>query len=412
MLETLQKPDVHSIQQMKRERKELFEKAKKFAETREDTAEDQRTIDGMLDDIEKMSKKITEDERMLAVHDTMVDHEDHRAELNPETPEQKYSTAFRDWLANGPSEMQPDNRKILAAKATDLRALGVTTGSVGGYTVPEDFYNQLVDTLKAYGGMRAAGSTIITTSGGNDLPVPIGDDTSNTGAIIGEGSQVASTDDPSFDQMVLHGYLYSSKIIRVGVALLQDEAVNLEQWLAEWLGTRIARITNTHFTTGDDSAKPDGVLNSAADSELTSDKEGSVVYTDIVRLMHSVDPAYRSGARFMFNDSTLSLFKQMQVGSTDARPLWLPGVAVREPDTILGAPYVVNQDFPDHDTGEKAVAYGNFRYYFIRDVRGATAVRFAEKYMDYLQVGFMLFSRHDGGLTLPEAVKYYTVGAD
>lgn len=412
---TQDKPSVAELQRLKRERKVLFDKAiaqrNAAREAEDETAETRNRIDAILAEVEEFTAKIEQEERMLAIADVNEEFEDQRADQDQETPEAKYSTAFRDFLKNGISEMDAENRTLLTKNSVDTRALGVASGGVGGYLVPEDFYNQVVEIMKAWGGMRASGATILTTSGGNDLPVPKGDDTSNTGEIVGEGSQVSSDADPTFTQMVLKSYNYSSKIVRVGYALLQDEAVNFESMLANMLGTRIGRITNTHFTTGDDSDKPDGVLNSADDSAITSDKETSIAYADLVSLMHSIDPAYRANGRWMFNDGTLALLKKMVTG-TEKIPLWTPGVAAREPDTILGKPYVVNQDMPDHDTGEKAMIFGDFSTYFIRDVRGMAMMRLTERYADYLQVGFMLFSRHDGGLAVPSAIKYLTVGSD
>jgi HK97 family phage major capsid protein len=409
------KPSIAELQRLKRERKGIFNKAVEARgaakEAGDETAETRSKIDAMLSEVEQYTAKIEQEERALAVADTIEEFEDKRADQDQETPEAKYSVAFRDFLQHGISEMSPENRGLLTQNAVDTRALGVASGGVGGYLVPEDFYNQVVEIMKAYGGMRAAGATILTTSGGNDIPIPKGDDTSNVGEIVGEGSQVSSDADPTFTQMVLKAYDYSSKIVRVGYGLLQDEAVGFEALLANMLATRIGRITNTHFTTGDDTGKPDGVLNSAADSSITSGKETSIAYADLVSLMHSIDPAYQANGRWMFNDGTLAMLKKM-VTATEKIPLWTPGVSLREPDTILGKPYVVNQDMPAHTTGLKAMIFGDFSQYFIRDVRGAAMMRLTERYADYLQVGFMLFSRHDGGLAVPSAIKYLTVGSD
>jgi predicted phage gp36 major capsid-like protein len=49
----------------------------------------------------------------------------------------------------------------------------------------------------------------------------------------------------------MNAYVYTSKLVLVSNQLLQDTAFNLDAWLSGKLGTRIARATNTHFTTGD-----------------------------------------------------------------------------------------------------------------------------------------------------------------
>jgi HK97 family phage major capsid protein len=406
------KPDIQKLQQMKRDRKAAYDKAMAFSkeldEKKDATAESRNKLDAMIAEMETLSSRIEADERMLAMSDVLEDHEDRHKEENPEDPKVRYANAFRSFLRYGAAEMDPEERKILAGGRVEQRALGVASGAVGGYLLPEDFYNQVVDIMKAYGGMRASGATIITTTGGNDMPIPISDDTSNVGEIVAEGSATNSTTDPTFSQGILKSYLFSSKILRVGVALLQDEAINLEGMIAKWLGTRIARITNTYFTTGDDDAKPEGFLTNCGDSGVTAAAATAITFENLIDLMHSVDPAYQANGMFMLNDATLAIAKKMKT-TTEGIPLWLPGVALREPSTILGKNYIVNQDMPAYTSGLKAIAFGDFSNFFIRDVRGATMMRLVERYADYLQVGFLMFSRHDSLLTVTNSIKYMDV---
>ena len=118
-------------------------------------------------------------------------------------------------------------------------------------------------------------------------------------------------------------------------------------------------------------------------------------------LEHSVDPSYRLGAQWMFHDAVLQELKQLSDGQN--RPLWLPGVSVGEPDTILRYSYVINQHMPAPvggawSTGDRAIVFGDMSYYWIRDVRGFSIIRLDERYADNLQVGFLAFARADGAL--------------
>lgn len=414
----MNKPDVALIQQRKRERKDLYDRLLKEREEQREAgqnAEGKRKLEAMLDDVEKLTAWIDEEERLLAVSDVMEEHEDRRADSNPEDPEVRYANAFRNYIARGISDMNAEDRSILMERRHEFgkdeqRVLGTTSGSAGGYTVPDDFSRQVIDIMAAYGGMRQAGCTVLTTGSGNTLYLPKGDDTSNTGELLAEGSAVG-TADPSFGQARLDAYMYTSKLVRVGIQLLQDNEVGVEGLLATWFGRRLGRITNNHFTLGDDSDKPDGVLNSAENSGITSDKETSIAYADLVSLQHAVDPWYRGGAQWMFNDGTLALLKKM-VTASEKIPLWQPGLVAREPDRILNHTYVINTDIPDHATGNKAMLFGDFSQFYIRDVRGGALMRLTERYAEYLQVGFLYYSRHDSVLTVPQAIKYLTVGTD
>ncbi len=405
-----EKVSITEMNQRMRERKEAYERALAFRKekTGEDgqlSTEDHNAFEAMLADVNKMSERIDEMRAQLQVQDALAERTLAEEENKPDPDKQAYSRAFGDFLRRGIVEMDVENRALMTKHVQEVRALGIASGGVGAYTVPEDFYGKVVDTLLAYGGMRKAGCEILSTSGGNDLPVPVGDDTGNTGEIVTETSQV-NTADPTFAQVVLKAYSYSSKIIRVHLSLLQDEAVGLEALLARWMATRIARITNTHFTTGDDTNKPDGVLNSCGDSGVQFASATAITWEELVDIMHSVDPAYQQNGVWMFADSTLANLKKIKNSST-TQPLWLPAVAAREPDTILGKRYVVNQDFPAFtDAASKIIAFGDFSQYFIRDVKGALLMRLTERYADYLQVGFMLFTRHDGSVITTSAIKY------
>jgi HK97 family phage major capsid protein len=217
-------------------------------------------------------------------------------------------------------------------------------------------------------------------------------------------------------QTVLGSYLYSSKSVLVSLQLLQDSSVNVPDLIGRMLGERIGRIQNDHFTTGSGVSQPNGLLTAATDSAVTTVSTTLISYDEMVNLEHSVDPAYRPGAKWMFHDGALKALKKVEAlqysGDTTGLPIWLPGLAVNAPDTILGYPYVVNQSMSTPATTVKSVLFGALNKYIVRDVRDITLVRLNERYADYHQVGFLAFARSDGDLldagTRP--VKYLTQG--
>ena len=84
----------------------------------------------------------------------------------------------------------------------------------------------------------------------------------------------------------------------------------------------------------------------------------------------------------------------MKIGA----PLWQPGMAAGQPDTIMGYQYVINQSMTTPATAVKSILFGDFSKYIIRDCRDVTLVRLDERYADYHQVGFLAFARSDGDL--------------
>ena len=110
-------------------------------------------------------------------------------------------------------------------------------------------------------------------------------------------------------------------------------------------------------------------------------------------LEHSIDPAYRRQSEFLLSDGLLRELKKLKDG--EGRPLWVAGVAVREPDRILGYPYAVCMEIPNPAAGEITAYFGDFSKFHIRDVQAMQLLRLSERYAEFLQVAFLLFTRHD-----------------
>lgn len=274
-------------------------------------------------------------------------------------------------------------------------AQGVSTGPVGLYTVPNETMRALEVALLTYGGMRQA-AQVIRTSTGATLPIPTVDDTGNSGVMLGENS-AATELGVTFGQVVLSAYKYSSKYVLVSVELLQDSSINVAEFLGSALGTRIARITNNHFTLGTGSANPNGVVNAATLGKTgATGQQASVIYDDLVDLEHSVDPNYRQGAIFMMHDSSLKVIKKLK--DSQGRPLWMPGMVAGAPDTILGYRFVINNDVATMATSAKSILFGDFSKFMIRDVADVSVLRLDERFAEYHQVAFLAFSRHDSDL--------------
>src|SRR5581483_9599571 len=285
-----------------------------------------------------------------------------------EAPAQNGADAAAGWRLSAPR--RPQNAAAIAAARTVQAikaALGVGTDPGGGYLVPQGFYQMLVDAQLAYGGMLES-SFVFDTASGNALPIPTDNDTTNAGAILGENTQVG-TQDTTFGSITMNAYTYTSKLVLVSNQLLQDSAFNLDGFLSQKLGIRLARIVNTHTTTGNGANKPNGVVTAStlgytAGGSTSSGSTTSLAYDDSVELEHSVDPAYRKNARFMFADTTLKAIKKLKDGI--GRPLWRAGLAEKEPDTIDSYPYVINQDMAAMAASAKPVLFGDFQNYFIR----------------------------------------------
>jgi HK97 family phage major capsid protein len=324
--------------------------------------------------------------------------------------------AFSGYIRHGIAGLRAEERSVLQSRMTDLtpeqRAFAAGTGNVGGVTVPQGFYARIVEAMARYGGMRASRAFQFSTGSGAALPVPTVNDSAVEGELIGENAAHTVDSSTPFSSATLNSYLYGSKIVPVSIQLLQDSYFDIDTFLTNLLGKRLGRITNRHYTVGTGSGQPQGVVvGSTLGKTGTTGQTLSIITDDLYDLKHAVDPEYRTDAQWMFHDTTLKVIKKLK--DSQNRPLWTSGLAVREPDTIDGDPYVVNQHMAVMAANAKSVLYGDFSNYFIRDVLGIQILRLSERYADFLQVGFLAFLRTDGKLvdagTNP--IKYYANSA-
>jgi len=275
-------------------------------------------------------------------------------------------------------------------------ALSTGSGPAGGYLVPpETLIRQLEINMLAYGGVRQVAESIRTASG-ERLSWPTADDTTNTGAQLGESTTIGSSVEPSFAKVFWDAYKFSSKPILVPYELIQDSAFNLPQILGEMLGERLGRITNTKFTTGTGAATPKGIVTASTAGKTTASAT-AIAADEIIDLVHSIDPAYRAGAGFMMHDGILQAIRKLKDGQ--GRYLMDFGLAMGMPDRLLGYAVTINQDMQATvATGTKTMLFGLLSHYKVRTVGEVRLYRLQERYRDTDQDAFIAFCREDGNL--------------
>lgn len=316
--------------------------------------------------------------------------------------ERRECRAFSNYLRFGTQGLAEEDRTVL--RRAESRDMGIGTGSLGGYFVPQGFVYKIEDALKYYGNMLGD-ATILDTATGNPLPYPTANDTTVTGAIIGEGQQVSEVD-VNVGHILFGAFKFTTNLVKVSLELLEDSGFNIEDFLMQQFAIRLGRILNTKFTVGAGTTEPTGIMTAATagptatgSSKNTGGAETggtSIGSTDLTELEHSVDPLYRRGAKYMMNDLTLKSLKELL--DKYGRPLWRPGVAADAPDTINGYEYSINNDMATIAPNAKTVAFGPLNKYLIRRVRQLGVIRLNERFADYGQVGFLGFARYDGNL--------------
>lgn len=400
-----------SIQELREKRAAVATKARALLEDNKEkwTSANNEQYDQFMAEIDDIDGQIS---RINALHDRLAEDDlngqlsnsvDRATSRLPTDAKNKAKALYNKWLRGGDSA-------ITAEEWADIRAtMSTTTPAEGGYTVQTEVAAMLIDALKAYGGMRAV-AEVIQTAMGNSMSFPTSDGTTETGELIAENT-TATAADPTFGTVGLNVYKFSSKVVAVPFELLQDSEIDVEAFIQRRLVQRLGRVTNTYFTTGTGTAQPRGIVTGASSGKVgTTGQTTSVIFDDLVDLIHAIDPAYRAaGCGFMMNDASLKVIRKMK--DTQGRPIFLPGydgLGGAMGDMLLGYPVTLNQDVAVMAANAKSILFGDMTKYIIRDVMAASAFRFTDSsYTKLGQVGFLYWMRSGGNLTDANAVKYY-----
>lgn len=372
------------------------------------TEELQQKYDGNMEKVEALDAEIGREQKLMD-----LEAEEEFAPQNHPRPaaggREQGGPVFDKWLRGGDAALSAEDWQAVR------NTMSTGTGDEGGYTVPEEWATQVLEALKAYGGMRDVATTIQTATG-VQMNYPTSDGTSEEGEIVPENTS-ATDSDPDFGTKALNAYKFSSKVITVPIELIQDSAVDIEAFVRGRIEQRLARITNRLYTVGTGTNQPTGIVTASTAGKVgATSATPAVTYGDLLDLQHSVDPAYRNGRdRWMLHDSMLKLIRKLK--DDQGRPLYLPsydaGIRGGVPAELMGRPLTINQNMAEPAADAKSMLYGDFSNYIIRDVMAFTLFRFNDSaYAKKGQVGFLAWMRSGGNhVDVGGAVKHFQHGA-
>ena len=314
----------------------------------------------------------------------------------------EYHTAFMKALAK--RDLSSNEQSMLREMRGTATITTSESGLAGGYVIPYQFSYELEKTMAYYGPMLQV-SRIITTPQAGTLYWPKVNDTGTSGNWHTEGGSV-TVQDMTFTRETFAAHVINT-MVRVSVEWANDEFGLLNTELPIMLGERLGRGLNTAFTTGDGSGKPTG-FKDVAPSGVESAATGSFTASDLINLVHSVDIAYRNSpsAAFMMHDQILSAVRKLNVDN-DYNGLFQPSLREGTPDRLLGYNFFVNNDLPSAQAADaKIIYFGDWSKYIIRQVANNVLVPLRERFMDEMELGFLMYARFDGKLLNTAAIKH------
>lgn len=393
--------------ELREKRAKAWEAAKAFLDTKGGTdgllsAEDTATYDKMEADVVNLGKEVERLERQAALDLELARPTSlpitNVPNANPtgETKTGRASDGYR-------REFWNSMRKKNYFDISD--ALQIGTDSEGGFLVPDEFERTLVQALEEENVFRSLATIVQTSSGDRKIPVVA---TKGEASWVDEEGQIPESDD-SFGQVSIAAYKLAT-MIKVSDELLNDNVFNLESYIATEFARRIGAKEEEAFFVGNGTGKPTGIFNATGGASDGVTTTGATIgFDDVMDLFYSLKSPYRKKATFVMNDSTVKALRKLK--DANGIYIWQPSVKEGTPDTILNRPVVTSAYVPSLEAGKKAIALGDFKYYWIADRQGRSFKRLNELFAATGQVGFLGSQRVDGKLILPEAIKMLTMKA-
>lgn len=314
----------------------------------------------------------------------------------------EHKVAFRAYMRAG----ETGGLKVLE------KAMSAGSGPDGGYLVPQPAEREILRRLANVSPIRAISTVREISTATFRKAFPIG---APVAGWAGETDARAQTTSPqladmNFPAMELFAMPAATQ------TLLDDAAVDVEQWLAEEIDTVFAEQESAAFINGDGVNKPTGFLNYPVAAHAAW-SWGSLGYTPtgaaggfatpdssdaIIDLIYALRAGYRQNARFVMNRKTQAAVRKLK--STGGEYLWQPPASAGQDASLMGFPVTEAEHMPDIAAGSHAIAFGDFRRgYLIVDRLGVRILR--DPYSSKPYVLFYTTKRVGGGVQDFDAIK-------
>ncbi len=308
--------------------------------------------------------------------------------------------AYGNFLRKG--KLTDDEQKVLT----------VANDTTGGYLAPPTFLAEIIKAVVLFSPMRSLVS--VRNIGTGELQQPKRT-TSASASWMSEIGTRSETTNPAWGMLKIPVHeLYAEA--RVSTANLEDSAFNLEEQLNQEFSEQFGVAEGLAVISGTGVGKPLGFLDANAAGPSTpiaytisggasTIAGASGVQADgLVNLYHELKSPYAMNASWALNRGSLGKVRLLK--DTVGQFLWLPGIAMGAPPTILGSPYTECPDMPDQGSGTFPIAFGDWkRAYTLVDRMELAVTRDPYTVAAAGQVKFSARRRVGGQVILGEAMR-------
>ncbi len=308
----------------------------------------------------------------------------------------EYKTAFRNYLRKG---MDAGLEQI------QLKSLSVGTDADGGYFVTPQMAQTIVQIVHESSPLRALASVETISSDSLDL---IEDTNDMSAAWVAETDDRTDTNTAQINKNSIDAFeMYAQP--KATQKLIDDASIDIEQWVAQKVADRFARLEATAFVSGNGTSQPKGILSYAAGTsfgqieQINSGTSAVVTADGLIKLYYGLKDAYAKRATFLMHRTTVQAVRLLKEATTN-QYLWQPGLAAGTPDTLLGVPVALAADIPVPAADSLSVVVADFkRAYLIVDRIGVRILR--DPFTAKPFVKFYTTKRVGGEVVNTEAIK-------
>jgi len=211
------------------------------------------------------------------------------------------------------------------------KAMSESTGESGGFIVPPEIMQQVIDVLTAKAVVRKLNPTVISGISGNALYIP-----RVTGGAtaywIGEGEEkTESALTFGMIQMVLKKCV---AFVALTNELIEDSTPAADKIVRDHLGKALAVAEDEALISGTGGASPLGLLN--IPGIQTMDLTADITYDDLVDAQTTLEENNASYTGWLTHPRGKAELRKLK--DNQDRPLWVQSLSTKEPDSLLGLP--------------------------------------------------------------------------
>lgn len=323
-----------------------------------------------------------------------------------------YKSGIATYLRHGLDALRDEERK----------AMSVAVDPQGGYLVVPDNAGRIVERVRELSPIRRFASVQPTAS---DRLEGIADVNDLDSGWVGETQSRPETGTPDVGKYEIPVHeIYAMP--KASQKVLDDSALNVEDWLAGKVSSRFARQEAAAFISGNGVLKPRGILTyptaTTADATrawgtlqyvATGHASAFIAPTSsaspadcLIDLVYALKATHRMGARWLMNSLTAGVVRKFK--DADGKFVWTDRISEGQPPLLLGYPVEFAEDMPDVGAGNFPILFGDLMdAYQIVDRLGIRVLR-----DPYTQKGWVLFystMRVGGAVVNFEAIKLLKV---